>query len=1065
VTQPAADADETPPLPPASPDLRLLPAALAAWGAAWWATTRSAGVVLAVAGLAALLAGLTLVVPRRATATGEHPSAASPATSGTGEWARRTASVLAVAFAAVAVVLAACAVRLDGRAAGALPEWAEDRAVATVVGRITGDAHAVQTRMREGSRWAVRVRPTEVSARGHIQRDVHGPLLVLGDARWSSVVAGSSVRLTGRLLPPRRGDPTIAAIVAQTAPVTVDRGAWPWRTAERLRVGLRAACTGLPTDAAGLLPALVVGDTSALPEELRDDLRAAGLTHLTAVSGANCAIVAATAGGLLALAGAGRRGRVAGTVLAIAGFVVLARPEPSVLRAAVMGGVALVGILLARREVALAALCTATVALLTVDPWLSRSFGFVLSVLATGALILLVPVWVDRWPLPRLAATALAVPLAAQAATAPVVVLLQPSVSLVGIPANVLAAPAVAPATVGGVVAAALSPLWPTGAHLVALAAGLPTAWIAYVAHVGSGLPGGSLPWLPGRLGALLLALMVTGAVLASARSRRPADNSDTESAANAEPDVSDVAATVTRAPNSGPGGLSSLIGGHGADAGVGNLASEGRARDLRSVGSIGDVDPDARVGGHGPGARGADLGSDGRARGVRSSGRIGDIDAVDRVGGLGSGDRVGGLRSDGRARDVPSAGPIGLHLVPVGLVGGLGFVGWRTRRLAPRGPHDPPPGVRALRVRRALDTPRRLSLGRPAPGPHTPRGPALRPGDHLRHPLPWAVGLLAVVVLLGWVLGPRLFGGDRGAAAAWSVVQCDVGQGDAVLLRTGDHRAMLVDAGPDPDVADRCLRHWGVDALDLVVVTHFHADHVGGLSGALRGRGRPPIVTSPCHRPAGGYRSMADAAHAAGSTVTAGRAGASGRLGDPRWPIAWHVLWPPADSAGCVATPTGDEDEAANDSSVVLSADVQGIHVLALGDLETDAQRSLAAAVDAAEPVDVVKVAHHGSTKQHPALYAKVRPRVALIGVGRGNDYGHPTSSTLGMLEALGVRILRTDEQGDVAVIGPASRLAALTARRRRPATRVRSAQRAPPRGYGRCHRLVGGCLRGSVR
>ena len=1037
MTQLPPDPDEAPPLPPASPDVRLLPAALATWAAAWWATTRSAGLVLTAAAVAAIVACLALAL-RHATAapnTGEwarppavpsdttrrhkraEPVRATPAVRRLGaaddaepwaeagvrsaaEPARRrsvtsVAPVLALALAAAAVVLAASAFRLEGRAAGSLPEWAQDRAVATVAGRISGDPHPVETRMRRGRRWAVRVLPDTVSARGRIQHDVHGPLLVLGDARWSSVAAGSHVRLTGRLLPPRPGDPTIAAIAAQTAPATIDHGAWPWRAAERLRTGLRAACTGLPKDAAVLLPALVVGDTSALPDHLRADLRAAGLTHLTAVSGANCAIVAATVSGSLALAGAGRRGRVAGTLLAIAAFVVLARPEPSVLRAAVMGGVALVGILLARREIALAALCTATIALLTVDPWLSRSFGFVLSVLATGALVLLVPVWVDTWPLPRLVATALAVPLAAQAATAPVVVLLQSSVSLVGIPANVLAAPAVAPATVGGVLAAALSPLWPAAAHLVAVLAGLPTAWIAIVAHAGAGMPGGSLPWLPGRLGALLLALMAAGAVLLSLRPGRAAADSGDPPADSPETD--------------GDHGLASdADGGHAHTAAI----------------------PHA-------------LGAPGVADGVSGA-------------------------SDTGARPVGTPVPDSRRITHIGRVttpGGLGVlssVSLPARLRLAVGSHGPPRIPRPPRIGGA-DA---LRPTRPPSSPHRATGPTARRREHLRSPLPWAVGLLVIAVLLGWVLGPRLFGGNRRAAAAWSVVQCEVGQGDAMLLRSGDHHAMLVDAGPDPEIADRCLHHWGVDALDLVVVTHFHADHVGGLTGALRGRGSPPVLVTPCRRPDDGYRAMTDAARAAGSAVTVGRAGASGRLGDPRWPISWRVLWPPADTAACVATPTGDEDDAANDSSVVLSVDVQGIRVLALGDLQTEPQRSLAAAIGAAEPVDVVKVAHHGSAKQDPALYAAVRPRVALIGVGRGNDYGQPESATLAMLDESGAHVLRTDEQGDLAVIGPATRLTAITVRRRRPAPRVRGTQRAPPRGGdGWCRRLVGGCLRGSVR
>ena len=84
-----------------------------------------------------------------------------------------------------------------------------------------------------------------------------------------------------------------------------------------------------------------------------------------------------------------------------------------------------------------------------------------------------------------------------------------------------------------------------------------------------------------------------------------------------------------------------------------------------------------------------------------------------------------------------------------------------------------------------------------------------------------------------------------------WRVVVCDVGQGDAIVLRSGPHRAVLVDAGPDPPLVDRCLSHLGVDTLDAVVLTHFHADHVDGLSGAVDGRTVGQLLVGPVREPA----------------------------------------------------------------------------------------------------------------------------------------------------------------------------------------------------------------------
>ncbi len=199
-------------------------------------------------------------------------------------------------------------------------------------------------------------------------------------------------------------------------------------------------------------------------------MRDTGLTHLTAVSGSNITIVCGA--GLLVAAWCGlrRRSRVVAAAAVLVAFVVVAGPEPSVLRAGVMGAVGLLGLVGSRRGTGMPALCLAVVVLAVVDPWLARAFGFALSVLATSGLLLLarplaqamsraVPTWL---------ALAVAVPLAAQTVCGPVTILLSPQVPLTAVPANLLVAPAVAPATVLGVVATVLAPVWPSGAASVA---------------------------------------------------------------------------------------------------------------------------------------------------------------------------------------------------------------------------------------------------------------------------------------------------------------------------------------------------------------------------------------------------------------------------------------------------------------------------------------------------------------------------------------------------------------------------------------------------------------------
>jgi competence protein ComEC len=202
------------------------------------------------------------------------------------------------------------------------------------------------------------------------------------------------------------------------------------------------------------------------------------------------------------------RGSPVLAAVALAGFVVLARPSPSVLRAAVMGVVGLAALSTGNRKAALPALAAAVLVLVLVDPDLAAAPGFALSVLATAGLLLLAPRWrqVLARRLPGWLADALAVPAAAQVACGPVVVALSAELGLLSVPANLLAVPAVAPATVLGVAAALLAPVWLPAAQAVAWLAWLPTAWLVLVARTGAQLPGATTAWPAGARGALLLA-------------------------------------------------------------------------------------------------------------------------------------------------------------------------------------------------------------------------------------------------------------------------------------------------------------------------------------------------------------------------------------------------------------------------------------------------------------------------------------------------------------------------------------------------------------------------------
>jgi competence protein ComEC len=403
--------------------------------------------------------------------------------------------------------------------------------------------------------------------------------------------------------------------------------------------------------------------------------------------------------------------------VALAGFVVLARPSPSVIRAAAMGGIALVALAVGRSRSAMPALALAVVVGLLIDPALSVDAGFALSVLATGALVLLAPGWRDRLVargVPPVLAEALAVPAAAQVACGPVIVALSGQVSLVAVPANLLAAPAVAPATLLGVGAALISPLWSDGAGMLAWLAAWPARWLVAIATTGASVPDGALPWPGGAWGALGLAGLTVGLFVAA---RRPV------------------------------------------------------ARRILVAGAL----------------------------------------------------------------------AVAVGAVPVRLLAS----GW------------PPAGA--------------------------------------------------------------------------VVVACDVGQGDALVLPDAPGEAVVIDSGPDPPAVDGCLRRLGVRAVAALVLTHFHADHVGGVTGVLDGRTVAIVVLPTYHEPDTGYRTVLDAVRGRAPVTEAG----------PGWTLRRGGL--ELRAIGPTRTLTGTRSDP-NNNSLVLRATSHGVSVLLAGDAETEEQGELLA-------------------------------------------------------------------------------------------------------------------------
>jgi competence protein ComEC len=305
---------------------------------------------------------------------------------------------------------------------------------------------------------------------------------------WSP---GDRVDVDGTLVPLRgdfgiylrnRGYPaTLSAVrVRRRGPPTT-----PWmRGAQAVRSGLRGSVERLfPDRQAGLLMGLLLGDTTRLAPGMEEDFRAAGLSHLTAVSGQNLVMFVTP---LLALATAirlGRRGRLAVGVGAVGFFVLLAGGEPSVMRAAAMAGLTLLGVFLGRPRSPPAILGGAVLFLLMRDPTLAHSAGFQLSVGATAGIALLAgPISGRLAFLPGGLALAAGATLGAQAGVAPLLLYHFEVVPLVSIPANLLAFPAVAPAMLLGLAAGGTGLVWHAGAVVMAGAAGIPLQYLELLA-------------------------------------------------------------------------------------------------------------------------------------------------------------------------------------------------------------------------------------------------------------------------------------------------------------------------------------------------------------------------------------------------------------------------------------------------------------------------------------------------------------------------------------------------------------------------------------------------------
>jgi competence protein ComEC len=759
------------------PDLRLVPAAVATW------TGVLVGVVAPPSGLVAAGGGITAAAIVVGRVGGSRP-------------ARLAASVALVCLLGGVVAGAARAATVR---AGPVDELAGKRAEVRITGVVTNDPQLRAAAAGQAPYVIGRLRIEQVTG-GGVTAAVRTPVLLLAaSTEWTRLRPGQRVSASGRLAPTERSADIAALLRVGNPPRVHGPPGIAGRLTEPLRAGLRDAVDGLDDGPRGLVPALVVGDESLLPESVRADMRATGLSHLTAVSGTNVTILLVAVLGLARWMGVRSYGLPVLGGITVAGFVLLARPEPSVLRAAVMGVIAVASLTASGRRRGPPALAAAVLALLLADPWLARDAGFALSVLATGAILVLSPAWRDAMPwLPRPLAEALAVPLAAQVACAPIVVAITAQASLASLPANIMVAPVVAPATILGAAAAVVSPLSAYASGALGWLAGLPASWIVVVAEHGADLPGAVVAWPTGAIGVLAAAATALGTAA----------------------------------------------------------------------------------------------------------------------------------------------------MLPILL-------------------------------------------------------------RHPRWAIPAALVLAAVILVRppspGW------------PPSDWLVVACDVGQGDALALRVGPGTAVVVDAGPEPSFVDRCLDSLEIRQVPLLVLTHFHADHVVGLPGVIDGRRVGQVLVSPLEDPDEYAADVRKSLAATGIPVSQARAGDDLVVGES---VRLRVVWPRR-----IIT----DGSPPNNASVVLDATVDGVRILLTGDIEPEAQR----AILGAEPglhADVLKVPHHGSAHQEPELLTNLGMRVALVSVGAGNTHGHPARETLDMFEEMAVRVVRTDVDGSVAVVDTGKGLGVVT-------------------------------------
>jgi competence protein ComEC len=611
----------------------------------------------------------------------------------------------------------------------------------------------------------------------------HLPFRVVSAQRLQ-LIPGDRIYAHGNLLSTQERK-VAGLIVIKGEIVLAHRAPIAQRIASHIRFNFARESARIHGSAGALIPGLVLGDTSLESPTLIAQMRRTGLTHLTAVSGENFAIISTFLLSYLSWLIRSLRGRLVVTACVLAAFILIVRPSPSVLRAAVMSGVLLVAHARGERRRALPSLGLAIALLIVINPFLAIDPGFALSVSATAGILLLnkpLDHFFSRWINAEKIRELLVIPCAATLLCLPIIVGISGQISPLSIPANILASLAVAPVTIVGFLAALMSSISSPLAHLILVLLGPISGWISWIAAHCARFPVLMVPHSYWGAGLIVIALL------------------------------------------------------------------------LRKF--------------------------------------------------------------------------------------------WR-----------------------------RLVL------------------------------ILAITLLaISWV-------NSSWPGENWLVAICDIGQGDGYAISLFPHQALVIDSGPDPQMMDSCLKHLGITQIPLLILTHFHADHVGGLSGVLHDRTVGSYWISTDHQPIMEYQSSVSALSPLVPTEVS--AGQNFTIASRYGPVQIEILSPTPVLHSGQAHQSGSE---INNSSIAAMIVIDGVRIFATGDIEPAAQAELLAHYQGG-PVEILKVAHHGSSHQDPELERALRPKIALVSVGLGNPYGHPSLATITRLTGLGARVFRTDLDGAISV------------------------------------------------